>query len=120
MTERLDVIRSGLAEVWQTQGRSFVTFEAAPGGEGEDAWIQYLDGELNLRWDRDEDPAVALARLGVALPRGAFVGYWTPRANAIIAVGDLLLDDVARLIHELFTVLAERAARIIARIEAHG
>ena len=52
MSGNLDTIRSGLAQVWDTQGRSFVTFEVG-GRTGPDAdrWIQYLDGELTV-WRR--------------------------------------------------------------------
>src|SRR6185436_11650367 len=99
----LDVIRNGLAEVWETAGRKFVTFEIdGRGGPDAGRWIQYLDGELNVRWPLDESPATELARRGVALPAGAFVGFWTAQESAIVEVGDVLLDDVARLVEALF------------------
>jgi hypothetical protein len=119
----LEVIRDGLAEVWETRGRKFVTFEVeVRGGTDADRWIQYLDGELNVRWPLDEEPALALARRGVALPRGAFVGFGVPRENAVIEVGDALLEDVARLVEALFAqvVAGEPGFTLTSRVDLHG
>ena len=118
----LDVVRRGLAEVWDTRGRRFVTFEVLRrGGADADRWVQYLDGELNVRWPLDDEPAVALAQRGVALPAGAFVSWHVAGVNAVIAVGDARLDDVARLVVSLFeTVVArEDGFRLGARIDDH-
>ena len=95
---RSEAITEGLERVWRSQGRQFVSFEA-----DEDRWVQYLDGELNVSWPGDEDPAGAFDRLGITLPTGAFVESWSPGTNAIVAVGALLLPDVATLIDALAT-----------------
>jgi hypothetical protein len=119
----LDVIAGALAGVWTSQGRRFATFEVAERpGNASDRWIQYLDGELNVRWDRDEEPAVALPRLAVALPRGAFLGWHQPRQNAVIEVGDVALPEVARLVLDLFekVVAAGPGFRVAARVEDHA
>jgi hypothetical protein len=118
VTTRLDLIRRALADVWTTQGRRFATFEARPDA---DRWIQYLDGELNVRWPLDEAPALALARLGVALPAGTFAAWHVAGENAVFAVGDARLDEVAALVDRLFAkVVAPDAASIEARVEDHG
>jgi hypothetical protein len=90
-------ITSGLQAVWRTQGRHFVSFECDETAEC-DVFVQYLDGELNVSWPFDEDPA---ALLGV-LPRGAFVLSWQPHGAVIVAVGDLLADEVAAFIAHVF------------------
>ena len=123
----LGVITDALTQVWTSQGRRFATFEAAARrderrSEGSDRWIQYLDGELNVRWDHDEEPAVLLPRRAVALPRGAFLGWHAPRRNAVIEVGDVALPDVAQFVLALFEkIVADGlAVRIAARVEQHG
>src|SRR5262245_15803732 len=116
----LDVIRSGLAEVWSSQGRTFVTFEvAARSGSDADRWIQYLDGRLNLRWSLDEAPASALAARGVALPKGVFCSSWRPGDTAVLEVGDLLLDETASLVDALFEKLVADDPKygVVARID---
>jgi hypothetical protein len=117
----LEVIRTGLADVWTTQGRRFVTFEVED-GEEDDRWVQYLDGELNLSWPFEEDLPTALARRAVALPAGAFCGWSAPGENAVIEVGDAKLDDVAVLVEALFDrVLAERKPfRVGAKVLDHA
>jgi hypothetical protein len=114
----LATIRNGLAEVWTTQGRRFVTFEA----DGDDAWIQYLDGELNVFWPLGDDPASALASRGVPLPRGAFPGWHVAGQNAVFEVGDATLDDVAQFIDALFVRVLDvpAGAPIAARVESHS
>jgi hypothetical protein len=116
-------IRRGLAEVWDTQGRKFVTFEPeSDSGPQADRWIQFLDGELNLRWPLDEDPRTALVRRGVALPRGAGVRWWVAQQNALIDAGDAPIEDVAALIESLFVRIVARSPRdrIVARVDLHG
>jgi hypothetical protein len=122
VTDDLETIRRGLVEVWTTQGRKFVTFEPATArGGGAERWVQYLDGEVNAAWPLDDEPAVALARCGVALPAGAFVAWHAARSNAVFAMGDAGLDDVARFIAALFArVLADGArTQLAARIDDH-
>jgi len=119
----LAVVRRGLAEVWETQGRRFVTFEPADeAGPRADRWIQFLDGELNLRWPRQDDPRRALARLGVELPPGAAVAWHVAGSNAVIATGDAPLEDVARFVVCLFDAVLARhpGERLAARVDDHG
>ncbi len=121
-TSNLDVVRRGLAVVWDTGGRKFVTFEVeGRGGPDAERWIQYLDGELNVRWPLNEDPATALSSRGVALPAGAFVAWHVAGENAAIALGDADLDDVARLVVALFTRIVAPAAgfALSTRIDDH-
>lgn len=107
--ERLRVVREALASVWDSQGHRFVTFEA---GEGDETpWVQYIDGVLHLEWTGEEDPAAALPRIGIALPTGAFVASHAPGTSAQIAVGDVLLDDVAGLVLALCEDLLAGGAR---------
>jgi hypothetical protein len=117
-----DVVRRGLAEVWESRGRKFVTFEVA-GRRGPDAdrWVQFLDGELNVRWPLDAEPAVELPRRGVALPPGAFVSWHVAGSNAVIAVGDARIDDVARLVESLFAkvVAEDNGFRLQSRVDDH-
>jgi hypothetical protein len=119
----LETIRRGLAEVWDTQGRKFVTFEARNrDGTDADRWVQYLDGEINVRWALDEEPGPALARRGVVLPRGAFVSWYAAGSNAVFGAGDVLIDDVARFIGDLFVnvVAGHSPCDVVARVELHG
>jgi hypothetical protein len=119
---RRDDIRRALAQVWDAQGRRFATFEAlaARGEPDPDRWVQYLDGELNVRWPIDEEPAVALPRRGVALPAGAFPSWHVVGRNAVFAVGDARLEDVALLVDRLFeTIVAPDAAGVAVRVEDH-
>ncbi len=118
-------VRDGLVSVWDAQGRRFVTFEPDAGRGGGDArerFVQYLDGVLNLTWPLDEEPATALPRLGVALPRGAFVAFHAPGGTAQIAVGDVLLDEVAALVVALVerVVAPGGSAGLTARVEDFG
>jgi hypothetical protein len=123
LSRNLDTIRRGLAEVWDSQGRRFVTFEVE-GGSGPDAdrWVQYLDGELNVRWPLDEEPAAALRRRRVALPPGAFVSWHVANENALFGVGDVLLDDLAPFIEKLFAefVADDARFRLVSRVDTHG
>lgn len=116
LDDRLHPVREALAAVWPTQGRQFVTFEAHA---DDDAWVQYIDGQINLSWPLDEDPRTALPRLGVALPRGSFPGVWTAGRAAILYVGDVLLDDVAALVLALFDrcLASDRPAALRVRLE---
>jgi hypothetical protein len=119
----LQLVRDGLAAVWDSKGRKFVTFEAETSrSEAPELWVQYLDGELNLSWPEDDDPRTTLPRRGVTLPAGAFVTFHTPLGSAQIAVGDVVLDDVASLILELFErVLASATAfELTSRVEDHA
>jgi len=116
----LDVVRRGLADVWDSGGRKFVTFEATRReGVDPDRWIQYVDGELNVRWPLDDEPALALPRLGVTLPAGAFPSWHVAGANAAIAVGDVRIEEVARLVVSLFEKIVDRDGGhgIAARVE---
>jgi hypothetical protein len=122
MSRNRDAIRRGLADVWDTQGRKFVTFE--PEGESgpqADRWIQFLDGEINVRWPLADDPSTALARHGVRLPRGAAVRWFVANENAAIDTGDAPIDDVADLIDALFAriVAPVPGARIVSRVDVH-
>ena len=116
-------IRRGLAEVWDTQGRKFVTFEHEDAsGPSAERWIQFLDGELNVRWPLAEDPRTALARRGVMLPRGAAVRWFVANENALLDTGDAPIDDVADLIESLFAriVAPDAGARVVSRVDVHG
>ena len=93
-------VREALSEVWGSAGRRFATFEDA---EDEERFVQYLDGQLNVAWPFDRSPQDVLRASRVALPGSSFVLAWTPFGTAQIAVGDLLLDDVAALIVRLLT-----------------
>jgi hypothetical protein len=118
----IDVVRRGLAEVWDTRGRKFVTFEVlGRGGPDAERWVQFLDGELNVRWPLDAEPAAELARRGVTLPTGAFVAWHVAGVNAAIDVGDARIDDVARLVESLFekVVAGEVGFRLGARVDDH-
>lgn len=118
-----ETIRRGLAEVWDSQGRKFVTFEPRDGaGTDADRWVQYLDGEINARWATDEEPGPALARRRVVIPRGAFLSWYVAGENAVFGVGDVLIDDVARFIADLLreVVAPSATAGIAARVESHG
>ncbi len=91
-------LRSTLAEVWTSGGRRFATFE----DEGDDdVFVQYFDGQLNVAWPLERDPAAELPRRGAALTGGAFVISFAPGETALLAVGDLTLDEVARLIERI-------------------
>ena len=119
----LDVICDGLAAVWSTQGREFVTFEVeGPGGPDADHWIQFLDGELNVRWPVHEEPATALASRGIALPRTAFAKWHVAGRNAAFDTGDAPLGEVARFVEALFEriVAGQSSFRVIARVERHA
>jgi hypothetical protein len=121
-TDDFETIRRGLTEVWATQGRKFVTFEPSSSrGAGGEGWVQYLDGEVNASWPLEEEPAVALARRGVTLPPGAFVAWHATGSNAVFAMGDASLDDVARFVSALLSrVLADGAgAPLAARVDSH-
>ena len=123
MSGNRDTIRRALAEVWDTQGRKFVTFEpeGASGPQAE-RWIQFLDGEVNVRWPLAEDPRTALPRHGVRLPRGAVVRWFVANENALIDAGDAPVEDVAELIETLFAriVAPSPSGRIVARVDVHG
>jgi hypothetical protein len=93
-------VREALSEVWGSGGRRFATFEDA---DDENHFVQYLDGQLNVAWPRERSPEDALRSARVALPGSAFVISWTAFGTAQIAVGDLLLDDVAALIVRILT-----------------
>lgn len=117
----LDRIRAGLAEVWDTAGRRFVTFEMI-GDDGRpdpDLWVQWIDGELNLRWPFDDDPAAGLPRRGVRLPAAASVRSHVPGANAIVGAWDLRIDDTAEFIDAVFRRVLARGPRwdVEARID---
>lgn len=116
-------IRRALAEVWDTQGRKFVTFEPeSSSGPQADRWIQFLDGEVNVRWPLAEDPGTALPRLRVTLPRGAAVRWWVPNENALIDTGDAPIDEVVLLIEALFArvVAPGEGTRLVGRVDLHG
>jgi hypothetical protein len=121
VTDDFETIRRGLAQVWTTQGRKFVTFEPAS-DEAADRWIQFLDGEVNAAWPSDEDPSVSLARCGVTLPAGAVVAWYAVRSNAVFAMGDAGLDEVAGFIAALYARVVGDGARgpLTARVDDHG
>jgi len=96
--------REALAEVWDAGGRRFATFEDR---DDEDRFVQYLDGQLNVAWPFDREPDAVLRSARVALPGTAFVISWTAFGTAQIAVGDMLLDDVASLIVRIMTRVFE-------------
>ena len=123
MSGRRATIRSALAEVWDTQGRKFTTFEEeGASGPQADRWIQFLDGELNVRWPLAEAPNTALPRCGVALPRGASVRWWVAGENALIDTGDAPIDEVAGLIEALFAQIVAPGSRnsVAARVDLYG
>lgn len=123
MSRNRATIRRALAEVWDTQGRKFVTFEPeGASGPQADRWIQFLDGEVNVRWPLAADPHAELARRGVALPRGAAIRWWIPHENALVDTGDAPIDEVAELIEALFALVLATAPgdRLVARVDVHG
>ena len=99
MTAARDAIAKGLAEVWDTGGRRFVTFEIA--GD-DDRWVQWIDGELNVRWPFDDDPATGLPRRGVRLPAAAAVRSFVAGGSLILGAWDLRAEDTADLIDGIF------------------
>ena len=117
-----DAIREGLARVWDSGGRSFVTFELVRGGRPDpDLWAQWLDGEVNLRWPFDEDPRTALPRLGAALPPGAFVASHVPGGSVIVNALDARIDDVAEFLDRVFLRVlgADPRYEVEIRVESH-
>jgi hypothetical protein len=106
MRRARDAIREGLARVWDSGGREFVTFELVreprSGKSDPDLWAQWIDGQVNLRWPRDDDPLTALPRLGVPLPPGALVASHDPGATAIVHAFDARIDDVAEFLERWF------------------
>src|SRR5262245_5380210 len=123
MTGNRATILRGLEAVWATQGREFVTFEPSEdSGPQADLWIQFLDGEVNVRWTSGEDPSTELTRRSVRLPRGAAMRSFVPGSNVVIDVGDAPIGEVADLIDALFTRIVARAPRrrVVARVDRHG
>lgn len=121
-SDDLETIRRALADVWATQGRKFVTFEPeSPQAGGAAAWIQYLDGEVNVAWPTDDDPAVALARDGVRLPASAFCAWHAAGSNAVFDMGDARLEDVARFVAALAArfVAVRGRGPLVARVDDH-
>jgi hypothetical protein len=103
MRRARDAIREGLAGVWDSGGRTFVTFELVRHGRADpDRWVQWIDGQVNLAWPRDDDPAEALPRLGVALPPGACLVSHQPGSNVIVNALDVRIDDVAAFLDRWF------------------
>jgi hypothetical protein len=101
-----DAIREGLARVWSSGGREFVTFDLVrdprDGRSDPDRWAQWLEGEMNLRWPHDDDPRTALPRLGVPLPPGSFVSFHVPGETVIVSALDARIDDVAEFLARYF------------------
>jgi hypothetical protein len=117
-----EAIREGLARVWDSGGRSFVTFELLRDGRPDpDLWVQWLEGELNLRWPHDEDPRTGIARRGVPLPPGALVGTHVPGANAVVHALDARIDDVAEFVDAWFQRVLDADGRyeVEARVDPH-
>jgi len=103
----LTAIREVLDRIWTSQGREFASFEIVRGGRADpDRWVQYLDGELNVRWPFEAAPGSELPRAGIRLPRGVRVLSWFPGENAVLAAGDLRVDEVALLVADLGRLLA--------------
>lgn len=108
MRRARDAIRDGLSRVWDSGGRRFVTFELVRDGRPDaHAWVQWIDGQVNLAWPREDDPADALPRLGVRLPAGASAMSHRPAdrdapGNAIVHAFDVRIDDVAEFIDRWF------------------
>jgi len=96
----VELVRNALSEVWDAGGRRFATFED---GDDDEHFVQYLDGQLNVAWPYDREPGDVLRSARVPLPGSAFVIAWTAFGTAQIAVGDMLLDDVAGLIVRIMT-----------------
>lgn len=116
-------ILAALERIWSSQGREFVTVEAVREGRADpDTWVQYLDGELNLSWPREDAPAEWLAAAGVPLPAGVTVLSWTPRGTAILAAGDLRAAQVAALMVSLLEGAAAGAPcrTFEVRTDRHG
>jgi hypothetical protein len=115
MRHARDSIREGLTRVWDSGGREFVTFELmrdpAAGTADPDLWAQWLEGELNLRWPRDDDPRTALPRLGVPLPAGAFISFHTPGETVIVNALDARIDDVAGFLARWFECVFDAPPR---------
>lgn len=112
MRRARDTIREGLARVWDSGGREFVTFELSDGGRADpDLWVQWLEGEVNAAWPRDDDPRTGLPRLGVPLPPGAFVASHVPGGNAIVNVLDCRIDDVAEFVDRWFDRVLDAGPR---------
>ena len=112
MRRARDTIREGLARVWDSGGREFVTFELAQDGRpNPDQWVQWLEGEVNATWPRDDDPRSALPRLGVRLPPGAFVASHAPGGNAIVNALDCRIEHVAEFVDQWFDRVLDAGPR---------
>jgi hypothetical protein len=97
-------MRQALADVWDSGGRRFVTIEDVV----DDAYfLQYVDGQLNVAWPFESEPELELEDAGVELPDGVSLLSWAPRGTLILAVGDLLLDDVVDLVENLLDRVLE-------------
>lgn len=119
-----DAMLAGLREVWSSGGRRFVTFELeGPDGRPDpDLWIQWLDGEINMAWPSDDEPAAELVRRGAPPPRGAAVTSWQPGQNVILGAWDARDEDVADFLDRVFVRIfdARRGYRVQVRIDVHG
>ena len=104
-SELRERIRDGLERVWHAHGRSFLTIEDA--GD-EERFVQFLDGQLNVAWPFDDDPAELLPRRRAAPPAGVRVLSWRPGGTFVAHTGDLRLDEtaewVARLLERVLDV----------------
>lgn len=94
-------IRSTLAAVWAPGSADFASFEVEGRRDGEERWVQFLDGQLNVRWPRPDDPRTGLAALGVRLPTGVRVAFHHPGQNCVLLCGDADVDTLASLVLEL-------------------
>lgn len=115
-----DTIRDGLARVWDSGGREFVTFELVRDGRADpDRWVQWLEGEVNVRWPHDDDPRTGLPRRGAPPPPSALVGSHQPGGNVIVYAGDARIDDVAEFVDRCFQRVLGGGARyeVAVRVE---
>jgi len=107
-------LRTAIADVWDSGGRRFVTVEDA---DDEDAFVQYIDGQVNVAWPFEDEPEIVLEKVGAQLPGAAFVASYTPGATAILAVGDLLQDEVVTLVARLVERVLE-ADEVAVRVDS--
>ena len=79
--------------------------------------MQYIDGVLHVRWPFEGEPEEHLEEAGVTLPESAFIHSLDPGYSLEIAVGDVLADDLADLVHALFRRLLAPDDEVLSSIE---
>lgn len=113
MAKRDDVLAT-LDRVWDTQGALFATFEAA---EDEDAFVQYIDGMLHVRWPFEDEVDDLLDEIELDLPEQAFIASEDVGHSLEIAVGDVLAPEIADFIVALFDRLLAPECEVLSSVE---